>query len=139
MKNIDNRPIWQSEQKDKFRMAVKDLLLVYNNCPTDWTKEFILEKLHDQVLTHNYGKKRFKSRIKSWIISRKNYEDNIQFYCLFALDEIVEIKKQYHLDIENVHHTYIPVKDVMETLEYVKSQGEWAGKGFPGIQSTSEK
>ena len=130
MENEEKRPEWQTKEKDVFKkINTKHLFLVYRDCPGKWTKEYVRDRLIHQILIHKYGKYRFKTRVEKWVISQKGND----FYCALLLDRIMEIRRKEYLNIDGVQFVYERVNSIVEPMERVKSQGDWIGYGFPGM------
>jgi hypothetical protein len=135
--------------KEKFRLHSKCIFLTYSRCPSEWSKEFIKQKLVDEILVNKRGNERYKSKVKSWVISREDhkeaigsgdYERGIHFHCLLELEKVIDIKDARILDIGDqnefvVHGNYQAVRDIFAVLNYVKKHGDWIGEGFPGMGS----
>jgi hypothetical protein len=118
-----------------FKINTRTLLLKYKGCPSYWTLEYVKARFIDHILIHRYGKNKFKSRVVAWIISRKQYQNTSEFYCLFSLDSSWEVKNKEQLDLFGIGYVYKPVKDATKILDHVKSHGEWIGEGFPKVLS----
>jgi hypothetical protein len=135
--------------KDNFRLHAMYLFLTYSRCPNKWSKEFVRKKLIEEILVNQRGDKKYKSKVRSWVIAEENHEEKIgsgdyerghHFHCLLECEKKVDIKNVSELDLKDeegniVHGNYQAVKDIFAVLNYVKKHGNWIGEGFPGMAS----
>ncbi len=143
------REVKRKEKGRGFRLNTKALFLTYSRCPESWSKEFMKQKLVDEILVNKRGNAKYKTKVKSWVISREDhqeavgsgdYERGIHFHCLLELEKETNVRGEKTLDIEDsegniVHGNYQAVKDIFAVLNYVKKHGNWIGEGFPGMAS----
>ena len=127
----------------RFRLNASRLFLTYSRCPEWWTKEFVRDKLVNEILVNKRGKEKYKTKVKAYVIAQERhgkkigegeYERGNHFHCLLELEKKVNIENERELDVEEIHGNYQSVKNVWSVLNYVKKHGDWIGKGFPGMR-----
>lgn len=121
--------------EENFRLYAKNLLLTYENCPEEWTKEIVKHKLVDQILVYPYGPTKYQTKVKAWLVAQK--ENN--FKCLIELVTDVSIRNPKTLDILGIRGRYEPARNILLALQDVQQFGDWIGEGFPGMLSMNIK
>jgi hypothetical protein len=114
---------------EKDRISAKHLFLKYKNTPNEWTKEFVKNKLVDQILIYKNGPNKYKSKVKGWIIA----QDGNNYACLIELDKVTDVGKLRDLDIYEVQAEYEVVKMNFFAIFQELQRYDYKGEGLPGM------
>lgn len=128
-----------------FRISARNLFLTYVKVPQEWNLRFVKQKLIDEILIHRKGERKYKTRVKAYVIAEEDHKEAIgegdyergskHYHCLVELDGLINILNEDMLDINGIHGNYQAVKNVFSVLNYVKKCGNWIGEGYPGMQN----
>lgn len=102
-----------------FRLSAKNLFLTYPRCAVD-------AEMAEEILLGIFG----RANVLYMCIARESHEDGTpHLHCVVLLHDRCNLRDQRALDIFDHHGNYQAIRNVKQTLRYVKKDGEYREYG----------